>query len=116
MCRAAFASFLRKERGVNAAEYDPGAAFARQPPDRVSAQRIAGVNPDADDIPRSEVRRIDVLKRFVNQVWIAPARPGRGGQDVQPPRRDDGDAKREVAWIDQMNARVWRHRVEFTLP
>ena len=41
---------VREERGVNAAEDDPGAALARQAADLVAAPRVAGVDADADDV------------------------------------------------------------------
>ena len=47
--------FVREERGVNAAEDDPGAALARHPADFVAAQRIARMDADADDVARGDL-------------------------------------------------------------
>ena len=47
---AALQRFLRKQRSVDAAVHHPCAARSRHAPDLVSAQRIAGVHTDADDI------------------------------------------------------------------
>ena len=42
---------------MNAAEHDVGAALAREPSDFVAAQRIAGMDADADDVARRQLRR-----------------------------------------------------------
>ena len=60
---------------MNAAEDDPGAALARQPADLVAAQRVAGVDADADDVARRELRGVDGVERFVHEVRIAPPSP-----------------------------------------
>ena len=50
MRAAVLVRLLGKERRVNAAEDDPRAALARHAADLVAAQRVAGVDADADDV------------------------------------------------------------------
>ena len=45
---------LREERRVNAAEHNRRAGFASGAADGVSAEGIAAVNADADDVPRAD--------------------------------------------------------------
>ena len=73
MGRALFHDLVGKERGVNAAEHDPRAPLTCQPPDGVAAQGIAAVNADAHDVAGGDVGGIDVFKRLVDQMRIAPA-------------------------------------------
>src|SRR4029079_11874151 len=47
---ALLARLVRIQRRVNATVHDPGAAFAHRPAHFVAAQRIARVDPDADDV------------------------------------------------------------------
>lgn len=98
------AGFVGKERRVNAAEDHPGPSRARLPPDFVAAPRVAGMDPDADDVARGDRLDVHVLECFVDDDRIAPFGAGRGGEHVQPTRRDDSDAERHVARVDQMNA------------
>ena len=55
---------------------------------------------DADDIARLDGREVDTFERLIDQPGIAPTRAGRGREDVQPARRDDGHAERLIAGID----------------
>ena len=68
---AALERLLRKQRGVNAAVHDPGAALAGHAADLVAAQRVAGVDADADDVAGRDCRWIDRLERFVDENGIA---------------------------------------------
>src|SRR5437588_5427546 len=100
--------FVRKQRGMNAAEDDPGAALAHLASDLVTAERVAGMNADADDVARANRVEIDRIQRFVDDDRIAPAAAGRRREDVEPARRNHGDAERFHTRIDKMNARqVW---------
>ena len=100
--------FVRKQRGMNAAEDDPGTALAHLASDLVTAERVAGMNADADDVARANRVEIDRIERFVDDDRIAPAAAGRRREDVEPARRNHGDAERFHTRIDKMNARqVW---------
>ena len=92
---------VRVERGMNAAEHDRGAAPGR-PADLVAAQGVAGVNADADDVARLD-RRVERLERFVDEDGIAISARRRGREHVQPARRDDADAERHVAGVDEVD-------------
>src|SRR5205823_687967 len=74
--------FVRKQRGMNAAEDDPGAALAHLASDLVTAERVAGMNADADDVARANRVEIDRIERFVDDDRIAPAAAGRRREDV----------------------------------
>jgi hypothetical protein len=76
---AMFQDFVRKQRRVNAAVYDPGSAGARFATDLVAAQSVAGVNADADDVASVNVYEIYALERFIDQVRVAPLGPGGRG-------------------------------------
>ena len=54
---AVLARFVRVERGVNAAEDDRRATLAREAADLIAAQRVRGVDADADDIARFDLAR-----------------------------------------------------------
>ena len=62
MRRAVRVRFFGKQRGVNPAVDDPGAALARQLPDFVSAARIARVNADAYDVARLDGGGVDRIE------------------------------------------------------
>ena len=104
MRRAVRVRFLGKQRGVNAAVDDPGAALARQLPDFVAAARIARVNADADDVAWLDGGGVDRIERLVNDDRVAPFGTGGGGEHIQPSRCDDRHAKRHVAGIQQVDA------------
>ena len=109
---AVLVRFVRKQRGVNAAEDDPRAALAREPADFVAAQRIAGVNADADDVAGRDHRRIERLERFVDDDGIAPLGSGRRRQDVQPARRDDATPNETwlglIRWTREPTGTSWK--------
>ena len=59
---------------------------------------------DADDVAGLDRVFLDRVQRFVDQQRCSvTGRRGRG-EDVLPPRRNHGGAKRYVAWIDEVNA------------
>ena len=95
---------LRVERGMNAAEHDPGAALAREPADFVAAQRVSGVDADADHVAGLDPLGVEHLQRFVSDDGVAEVSRRRSRQHVKPARRDDADAEREMAGIDEVNA------------
>ena len=68
---AALERFFRKQRGVNAAIDDPCAAGASHAADRVSAQGVAGVDADADDVAGMNGLGDDLLEGFIDEDGIA---------------------------------------------
>ena len=62
---------VRIERGVNAAVDDGRAAALGRVADLVAAQRVAGVNADADDVAGLDGGEVDRLERFVDDDGIA---------------------------------------------
>ncbi len=97
---------FRKQCGMNSAEHHLRTRFACQFADLVAAERVPGVNPDADDIARGDRRRVERLQRFVRDQWI-PVAARRGlGEHVQPARGDDAGAEGNVARIDQMDVHI----------
>jgi hypothetical protein len=63
--------FIGIERGVNAAIDDEGTPVAGDLADLVSAERIACVDADADDIAGRDARRVELLQRLVGDARIA---------------------------------------------
>ena len=61
----------RIERRVNAAEDDEGAARTRELSDFVATQGVSGMDPDSDDIARSQLRRVKGIQRFISDDRIA---------------------------------------------
>ena len=100
----AFARFVGEQRRVNAAEDDPRAARARRLSDRIAAQRVAGVDADADDVARRDVVGVELRECLVDEERVAPFGAGRGRQDEQPARRDDGNPKRHSLGLTRCNA------------
>ena len=101
---AALEGFVGKERGVNSAIDDPGAAGAGHAADGVAAQGIAGVDADADDVAGLNGLGHNLLERFIDENGIADRSGRGGGEHEEPAGRDDRGAKGIVAGIDQMNA------------
>ena len=97
---------FREQRRMDAAKDDPRTTFARETADLVAAQRIAGMNPDADDVARMDGRGIQHFQGFVRDEGIAILTRCRGREHVEPPWGNDTDAKRQVAWVDQMYVQV----------
>ena len=98
---------VRIQRGVNAAEHDPGAAFARDAADLVAAQRVAGVDADADDVAGLDRCGIEHFQRFVrNERDRRTVRGVAAARTYKPTGRDDTDAERQMAGIDQVHVQV----------
>src|SRR5262249_23129226 len=98
------AGLIRKERGVNAAEYDECATRARKPPDGVAAQRIRRVNADSDHVARRDRGCIERIERLVDDARLAESPGCGGGRHLHPSPGDDGKANRQTAGIDKMYA------------
>ncbi len=60
------ARFVRVERGVDPAEDDRRATFAREAADLIAAQRVRRVDADADDIARLDRVGHERLERLVH--------------------------------------------------
>ena len=97
---AVLVRFIGEQRRMNTAEHDVGTALARKPSQRVSAERIACVNADSDDISRPHRIEIQRLKGFVDDDGIAIGGGSRRGQHIQPARRDHCRAERHITRID----------------
>ena len=109
MCRAVFVRLVGKQRRVDPAEHDPRAEFLGLSADLITAPRIPGMNTDADDVAGCDGGEVDLIERFIDQARITPFGPRCRGQHVQPPRRDDRHAERDVTRIDQMYFRAHSH-------
>src|SRR5438270_943606 len=77
-------SFLGKERGVDSTVDDAGAALTGKLADLVPAQRIAGVDADADYVAGLDRLRIQLLQSFVNDVRVSQVSGCGRGQHVKP--------------------------------
>ncbi len=102
---AALQRFFRKERGVNAAVHYPSAASPRHAPNLVAAQGIACVHTDADNVPRLNAFRHNLLERFVYQDRGTSRCRRCRRKHEQPARCDNRCTEGIVTGIDQMNAR-----------
>jgi hypothetical protein len=94
---------------VNSAIDDPGAAGTRHAADGVTAQSIAGVHADADDVAGLDRLGHNLLEGFIDENGISDCGGCGGGEDEEPARRDDRGAKGIVAGIDEMNAHADQH-------
>ena len=106
---ADFERFLRKERRMNATVDDPGSAFSRHAADGVSAQCVAGVDADSDDVAGMDALRNNLFQGLIDEDGVTRDSRCCGGEDEEPSGSDDGRAKRIVAGINQVNA----HRTNF---
>ena len=109
MCaRAALQRLFGKKGGVNAAIYHPGAALASHSSHLISAQSVAGMDADSDNIAGLNGIWINLFERFIHQDGIACGSRRGGRKYKEPPGRNNRRSKRIVAWIDQMDARFAR--------
>ena len=92
--------FVGEQRRVNATEHHVGAALAREPSQRISAERIARMNADPDDIAGPHRVEIQRLEGFVDDDGIAIGGGRRRRQHIQPARRDHRRAERHITRID----------------
>src|SRR5271165_6070672 len=103
MSASEFERFFGIESGVNAAVNDIRPTSARSAADFVAAERIAGVNANADDIALMDRGGIQQGQCFVHQDGIAKRLRGGAGKYVQPAGSYDSSAERNVAGVDEMN-------------
>jgi hypothetical protein len=59
---------------------------------------------DADHVARLDPLRVEYLECFVSNDGVAEVSRRRSRQHVKPAWRDDTDAEREMAGIDEVNA------------
>ena len=85
---------------MNTAEDDVGTARTRELSDLVATQGIRGMDPDADDIARSQLRGVKGIQRFIRDDRIAPSLRRGGREHIQPPRRNHSRPEGCVARID----------------
>jgi hypothetical protein len=88
---------------VYAAEHDLRTTCVRTLPDLVAAQCVAGVDADADNVARLHGVYVERFQCFVTDLWPTIHRRRRTRQHEEPTRRDDANAERQVARINQMN-------------
>ena len=101
VCASERVGLGRIERGMNAAEDDVGAARTRELSDFVPAKRVPGMDPDADDIARSEQRGVKGIQCFISDGRLAKS-GGRGAREhIQPPRRDHRRAEGHMTRVDE---------------
>ena len=89
--------------GVDATEHDLRPSRARRRPDLVAAKRVAGVNPDADDVAGLDLLEIQRLQGLIDDLWLAILRRCRPGQHEEPARCDDPDAEGQMARVHEMD-------------
>jgi hypothetical protein len=103
-------SLVRIQRGVYAAEHNVRTSRARTLPDLVTAERVAGVNADPDSVTGAYAVHIKRFKGLVDDLWPAIHGGRRACQHEQPTRRDDSNAERQVARVNEMDS----HAVGFS--
>ena len=100
---AEFVRLVWIQRGVDPAEDDRRTPGSRGRADLVAAKRIAGVDPDSDDVTGVDRVEIEWLERLINDVRrTVRGRRGRAEHE-QPARRDHANAEREMARVHQMD-------------
>ena len=89
---------------MNAAVHHVRAARLRSAADLVAPQAVQRMDADADDVAGADGIKIELFKRFIDDVRIAVL--GRCGrrEHIQPAGRNNGNSKGHVAWIDEMDA------------
>ena len=97
------------ERGVDAAEDDPGAALAGDAADFVAAERVEGVDADADDVTGLDGLWVDLLEGLVDEFRVAEAFRGGAGEDKHPPWSDDCNAEGAFAGVHKLNCQDGSH-------
>ena len=100
---ASLMSFIRKQRGVDPTKNDPRTAGARFSPNFVASKRVAGVEPNANDVACLNGRRVNRLKRLIHDQRVSPHPRSSCSKDIQPSRSNDCDTKRHMAWIYEMD-------------
>ena len=97
------ARFIGIEGRVDSSIHNVGASLAGGSADLVAPECVACVDADADDVTRLDRVEVERLERFVDESRLSVQRRRRRREDIQPSRRDDANAKRDVAWIDKVD-------------
>ncbi len=88
---------------MNAAEHDAGSALPRRAAEGVAAQRIPGVDADADHVTGLDAVEIEKLEGFIADDRVAEGR-GRGGREHEEPTGSDHSRPEGcVARVDEMD-------------
>jgi hypothetical protein len=62
------------------------------------------MNSNSNNVAGRNACDIQLLQGFINDYRVAEAGGCRGGEYIEPPRRDDADAKAFVTRIDEINS------------
>src|SRR5262245_59373429 len=88
---------------MNTAEHHVRARRTSGRADFVTAQRIAGMDADTNDIAGGDGGRVERVQRLVNQAGFAKVGGGRRCKDVEPTGCNDANSERDVTRIDEIN-------------
>src|SRR5689334_19365096 len=94
---------------MNAAKNYRSSTLFRQAAHGVAAQRVTGVNADADHVARLDFHGIQGIQCLVPNQGVAKVGGGGRREHIQPPRGDHSRSKRCITWIHQMNFHVSGH-------
>jgi hypothetical protein len=97
------ARLVGKERGMDAAEHDIRTCRTRRDADLVAAQRIAGVDADANDVARRDDSCVEALEGLVDQTGLTESDRRCRGQHIEPARGNNADTERHMTGIDKVN-------------
>ena len=103
---SALVAFVRKERGVDPAVDDQAPRARAMLPDLIAAQRVAGMDADADNVAGGNGVRIQRIQRLVDEDRLAIFGRRRRREDEQPSWRDHSRTEGDVTGIDQMYAHL----------
>jgi hypothetical protein len=88
---------------VDAAVDDPGSAFAGDAADFVTAEGVAGMDADADDVAGLDGFGGDLFEGLVDEDGISCGRRCGCGENEEPTGGDYGGPKGVIAGIYEMN-------------
>ena len=103
---SAFKRLFRIECRMNPSKDNQRSALSRQAAHRVSAQCVAGVNTDTDDVAGLDCSRIQGFYSFIANNRIAELRRSGSGQDKKPSRRNDRRTESSIAGVDYMDLQM----------
>jgi hypothetical protein len=95
---------VRIQRRVYAAVHHARAALLHTLANLVTAKGVAGVNADPDDVTGLNAVEFQLFQRLVDDLRRAIGGWRRPRQHEEPTRRDDADAERQVARVDEMHS------------
>src|SRR5438876_3732150 len=88
---------------MNSAKNHISAPLSCHLPDFIATQSVGRMNADAYRVPRLNLLRIHLKKRFINQNGITKAFRGGRSENVLPSGSDHCGSKRNTARVDQVN-------------